>query len=137
MINPPNSNILCPITICTSALKQMEISPKQQCFMSYHNLHPYFIANIDIPQTAIFCVLSHFALLLQSHMSNFKSQISQLRILNEFNYSLGLRSRPSAMTRIPGKSFSPQYQKLLNGPLNFKRSKYSSAYRFGFSVVSK
>ena len=32
---------------------------------------------------------------------------------------LGLRSRPSAMTRIPGKSFSPLYPKLLHGPLNF------------------
>jgi len=32
---------------------------------------------------------------------------------------LGLWARPSAMTRIPGKSFSPQYPKLLNGPLNF------------------
>ena len=32
---------------------------------------------------------------------------------------LGLRARPSAMTRIPGKSFRPQYPKLLAGPLNF------------------
>ena len=32
---------------------------------------------------------------------------------------LGLWARPSAMTRIPGKSFSPQYPKLLAGPLNF------------------
>ena len=31
---------------------------------------------------------------------------------------LGLWARPSAMTRIPGKSFSPQYPQLLAGPLN-------------------
>ena len=36
-----------------------------------------------------------------------------------YGSGLGRRSRPSAMTRIPGKSFSPQYLKLLNGPLNF------------------
>ena len=35
-----------------------------------------------------------------------------------YGLGLGLRSRPSAMTQIPGKSFSPQYPKLLHGPLN-------------------
>ena len=35
-----------------------------------------------------------------------------------YGSGLGRRSRPLAMTRIPGKSFSPQYPKLLNGPLN-------------------
>ena len=38
-----------------------------------------------------------------------------------YGSGLGRRSRPSAMTRIPGKSFSPQYPKLLNGPLNFHK----------------
>ena len=36
-----------------------------------------------------------------------------------YGLGLGRRSRPSAMTRIPGKSLSPQYPKLLHGPLNF------------------
>ena len=39
-----------------------------------------------------------------------------------YGWGLGRRSRPSAMTRIPGKSFSPQYPKLLAGPLNFFKS---------------
>ena len=43
------------------------------------------------------------------------------RVYSKRVYGLGLslRSRPSAMTRIPGKGFSPQYPKLLHGPLNF------------------
>ena len=46
-------------------------------------------------------------------------EFEQVNSKRVYGLGLGLRSRHSAMTRISGKSFSPQYQKLLHGPLNF------------------
>ena len=45
-------------------------------------------------------------------------------------YGLCLGLRHSAMTRISGKSFSPQYQKLLNGPLNLIEKLNWQLYEF-------
>ena len=51
-------------------------------------------------------------------LSSLESEFERVYSKRVYGLGLGLRSRPSAMTRIPGKSFSPQYPKLLHGPLN-------------------
>ena len=54
-----------------------------------------------------------------------------------YGLGLGRRSRPSAMTRIPGKSFSPQYPKLLNGPLNFCKKNFQAPIYTWWSYTVK
>ena len=48
---------------------------------------------------------------------------------------LGLWARPSAMTRIPAKSFSPQYPKLLAGPLNLCEIKFCNFRRYESAIL--